>query len=183
MTVRTMSLYLYGMKQTLQVINQLRRRGVITNYAIGGGIAAIFYSEPILTYDLDIFVIMPDASKKKGIIQLSSIYDYLVAKGYTWKGEHIIIEGVPVQFIPADALESEAVQHAIDVRYEGARTRILTVEYLIAVLVRAGRDKDIEKIKMLIDQADVSLKKLTRILTKQKLRGKFDHILRGPSRK
>jgi predicted nucleotidyltransferase len=170
------------MKKTLQVINQLKKRGLITDYAIGGGIAAIYYSEPILTYDLDIFVIMPDRVSKKGVIQLSSVYNDLKENGYKWKGEHIIIEGVPVQFIPADELETEAIKTASTVHYEGTKTKILPVEYLIAILVRAGRGKDLDKVKMLMKQADISLKKLKTILTKHKLRRRFNRIIPGQGR-
>ncbi len=45
------------MKETIKIINELKKKGLIENYAIGGGIAAIFYIEPILTYDLDVFII------------------------------------------------------------------------------------------------------------------------------
>jgi predicted nucleotidyltransferase len=171
------------MKKTLQVVNQLMKRGLITDYAIGDGIAAIYYSEPILTYDLDIFVIMHDRVSKKGVIQLTTVYNDLKESGYKWKGEHIIIEGVPVQFIPSDELETEAIKHARTVHYEGTKTKILPIEYLIAILVRAGRDKDVDKVKMLMKQADVTLKKLEDILTQYKLQQKFDRIIRGNDRK
>ncbi|MBN2620153.1 hypothetical protein JXB22_03600 [candidate division WOR-3 bacterium] len=64
--------------------------------------AAIYYIEPVLTYDLDIFVILPETPDKK-IIDLRDLFDVLTKKGYTWQKEHIIVKGVPVQFIPADA--------------------------------------------------------------------------------
>jgi hypothetical protein len=44
-----------GLKKTLKVLNDLKKKGIIKDYAIAGGIATIFYVEPILTYDLDIF--------------------------------------------------------------------------------------------------------------------------------
>jgi len=44
------------MERTLKVLNELERSGIIETYAIGGGIAAIFYIEPVLTYHLDVFV-------------------------------------------------------------------------------------------------------------------------------
>jgi hypothetical protein len=43
------------MEKTLQVIEEMTRLGIIKAYAIGGGIAATYYIEPVLTYDLDIF--------------------------------------------------------------------------------------------------------------------------------
>jgi hypothetical protein len=37
------------MKETLKVINQMVKRGVIEKYGIGGAIAAIYYLEPFET--------------------------------------------------------------------------------------------------------------------------------------
>lgn len=48
----------------LKVINGLRRDKIIVDYAIGGGIATVFYVEPILTYDLDIFVLLAAGKKQ-----------------------------------------------------------------------------------------------------------------------
>jgi len=45
------------MEKALQVIEEITRLGIIKAYAIGGGIAATYYIEPVLTYDLDIFFI------------------------------------------------------------------------------------------------------------------------------
>jgi hypothetical protein len=39
------------MHQTLKVINDMQQGGLFKAYAIGGGIAALYYIEPILTYD------------------------------------------------------------------------------------------------------------------------------------
>jgi hypothetical protein len=93
------------MKKTLKIINELKEKGLIGDYVIGGGIATIFYVEPFLTYDLDVFIIPSKKEKKKNLILLSPIFNYLEDKGYHWRGEHIIIEGIPVQFIPADNLK------------------------------------------------------------------------------
>lgn len=43
--------------KALLVIEEMTRRGIIKAYAIGGAIAATYYIEPVLTYDLDIFFI------------------------------------------------------------------------------------------------------------------------------
>ena len=45
------------MDRALRVVEEMVRLGIIRAYAIGGGIAATYYIEPVLTYDLDIFFI------------------------------------------------------------------------------------------------------------------------------
>jgi hypothetical protein len=167
------------MKKTIKVINELTKKGLIRDYAIGGGIAAIYYIEPMLTYDLDIFIVLPKEKIKKNLILLTPMFDYLKNKGYEWKGEHIIIEGVPVQFIPADKLEAEAVKNAKAIEYEGAKTRVITPEYLLSILLRAGRKKDIEKIDRFLEQAKVDKIKLKWILHRYGLIKKFALLTKG----
>ncbi len=161
------------MKKTLEVLNGLKDKALIDDYAIGGGVATIFYTEPVFTYDLDVFVIVKPELEKK-IISLVPIYDYLISKGCVWKGEHILIEGFPVQFIPASAgVEREAVEHAKNVTYSGVETKVLSAEYLIAIALKVGRRKDFEKVTRLFDQSKVDKSALKKILTKHRLLGRF----------
>jgi len=147
------------MKEALQVINELKKKGLIVDYAIGGGIATIFYTETFLTYDLDIFIVIK-LPPEKNIIDLSYLFDYLTSKGYKWKGEHIIIKGTPIQFIVADELEKEAIENARSIKYKGETIKIFSPEYLIAILLRTGRKKDMEKIEKIMEQAEVNEQKL-----------------------
>jgi hypothetical protein len=95
------------MEKTLQVIEAMARQGIIKAYAIGGGIAATYYIEPVLTYDLDIFFI----PAKEGLDVLEPIYDFAKERGFSTQAESILIEGFPVQFIPAyNNLVREAVE-------------------------------------------------------------------------
>lgn len=164
------------MKNTLKVLEELKANNLIKDYAIGGGIAAIFYIEPVLTYDLDVFIVLFKKENKKGLINLNPIYEYLEHKGFFWKGEHIIIEGIPVQFIPVDQLEEEAVRNAKEIPYHGVKTKVLTPEYLITILLRAGRRKDFNKISKLMEQTKVDKQKLKIILKKYHLFEKFEHL-------
>jgi len=167
------------MRETLKIINELKVTGLIDDYAIGGGIAALFYIEPFLTYDLDVFVIPMKKRLEEGVILLTDVFAYLKTKGYPWKGEHIIIEGVPVQFIPVDEFEKEAVENARMTEYEGIPTKIIQPEYLLAILLRAGRKKDIEKVERLIEQTDLDREKLDSLLSRLNLKEKFTSLKEG----
>jgi hypothetical protein len=59
------------MKQTLQVLNELERKGHLGRYAIGGAMGATFYVEPLLTFDLDVFVVLPQAGA--GLLSLAPL--------------------------------------------------------------------------------------------------------------
>jgi hypothetical protein len=159
------------MKKTLSVVNDLKKKGIISDYAIGGGIAAIFYIEPILTYDLDIFIIIPD---EKSLQPLSVVYQYLKTNGYLPKEEQIVIEGVPVQFLPAhDELLQEAVAEAREIDYQGTMTRVMTVEHLLAIMLQTGRPKDRERFFKVMEEARIDQGKLSLILEHFALRKKF----------
>lgn len=160
------------MRETLKVIKELKEKNYIADYAIGGGIAALFYIEPFLTYDLDVFIVLFKRNEED-LILLTPVFDYLEKKGYSWRGEHIVIEGIPVQFIPADELEQDAVNSSREIKYEGIKTKVLTREYLIAILLRAGRKKDMEKIEKLLEQTEIDKEKLSNILQKYHLSEKF----------
>ena len=80
---------------------------------------------------------------------------------------------MPVQFIPVDKLEEEAVRNAKEIKYEGVKTKVMTSEYLISLLLRAGRKKDIEKIEKLLEQTKTDIEKLRDILHKYGLSEKF----------
>ncbi|MBU1261500.1 hypothetical protein KKH65_02485, partial [bacterium] len=84
-----------------------------------------------------------------------------------------IIEGIPVQFIPADELEEEAVRNARQIEYEGIKTKVVLSEYLMAILLRVERKKDIEKIERLLEQAQIDKEKLESILQRYHLMEKF----------
>ncbi len=161
--------YNVAMVNVIKAINRMVEKGLIDDYAIGGGIAAMFYIEPFLTYDVDIFILI-EQGKKGRIILLSPVYNYLNGRGYPWKGEHIIIEGIPVQFIPADELETEAVRNARKILFKGIATKIVKPEYLIAILLKAGRKKDLHKIEKILEEAKVDRKKLKEILAKYDLK-------------
>ncbi|NIM58989.1 MAG: hypothetical protein GTO16_08620 [Candidatus Aminicenantes bacterium] len=158
------------MEKTLKLVKELKEAEVLKDFSIGGGIAALYYIEPILTYDLDIFFVpMEDR-----IDVLAPIYRYLKEKGFKPKKEHVLIEGVPVQFIPVyNDLVKEAVQYSVEVKYGRIKTRILALEYLIAVMLQTYRSKDRERLVKVFEEAKIDLKLLKKILKKFGLYNKY----------
>ena len=160
------------MEKTLQVLNDLARSGVLSRYAIGGAMGATFYVEPVLTFDLDIFVILPQTVS--GLLTLKPLYEGLRARGYTEEGECVNIEGVPVQFLPAhNDLLVEALTEAREVLYEQTPTRVLRAEHLTAIALQTGRDKDRERVRLLREQAELDRNYLANVLNRHSLEGKW----------
>ena len=153
------------MKKTLQVINQMKSKGLIDDYAIGGNVGVIFYTEPFNNEQLDIFV-TPKPAKSK----LNPILNYLINKGYQWNGDQsVAIEGFPTNFILADKLEREAITDAKAAEYHGVKIRIMTPEYLVVLHLRTGSSIEYGKITKLLEQVILDKKKLDDILGRYKL--------------
>ena len=156
------------MERTLQVLNAIERDGVISRYAIGGALAATFYAEPILTLDLDIFVVLPETAG--GLLTLTPLYNDLRRRGYPEAGECVLIEGIPVQFLPAyNALLEEALAEARETLYERTPTRVLRAEHLVAIALQTGREKDRERIRILKEQAPLDRAYLAAVLSRHGL--------------
>ena len=156
------------MEKTIQVLNSLEREGLLMRYAIGGAMGATFYVEPVLTFDLDVFVLLPH--KAGALLALAPLYQALRAKGYEEEGECVNIEGIPVQFLPAyNALMEEALAEAREILYEKTPARVLRPEHLAAIAVQTGRDKDRERLRVLLEQAPLDREYLGAILVRHNL--------------
>jgi hypothetical protein len=160
------------MRETLKLINQMVKDGVIEEYAIGGAVAAIYYLEPFDTADLDVFVqVNPTGSN---LMILAPIYQYLTAQGYEAQGEFIYIEGIPVQFLPVfNSLTEEAVEKAQTIKYARVTTRVMRPEHLVAIMLDTGRPKDYLRISMFLEQGAVNRQQLYAVLKRHGLMKKW----------
>jgi len=148
------------------------RQGVFSRYGIGGAMAATFYTEPFLTFDLDVFVVLPRTPG--GLLTLAPLYDALRARGYTEENECVLIEGVPVQFLPAyNSLVEEALNQAQEITYEDVPARVLRSEHLVAISLQTGRSKDRERVRILHEQAKLDMNFLAEVLRRHQLEEKW----------
>lgn len=165
------------MKKTLQVINRMRKDGVIGQYAIGGAVGALYYLETTSTVDVDIFVVLPETSGQ--LLTLSPLYSYLQERGFKTEREAVIIGKWPVQFLPpAGPLEEEALAEAVMVDIDGVKTWVMTAEHLVAIALKTGRAKDCARIVSFIKQKAVNKRKLAAVLSRHGLEGKWQAFQR-----
>jgi hypothetical protein len=162
-------------ERVIQVINRMKADGVVENYAIGGGIAAIYYLEAYLTDDIDIFIPVASVSVgKAGLVSLEPIYGYLKGFGYLPSKEGVIIEDWLVQFIPTfEPMQEEAISKSRHVTYGETETNIFTAEYLAAELLRSGRRKDHVRVIALIESNRVDMEILRDIISRYGLTEKW----------
>src|SRR6266481_1979055 len=150
----------------LRTANELVSAGLIKDYALGGALAAIYYTEPITTYDADIIFIASDKTLSPGI---PAIYSHLSSKGWRVEREHLLIKDFPVQFLAASGLTTEAVREAKPIEFEGVPAKVFRPEYIIAIAASVGRHKDLARIEQLLDQAKIEKPMLDDILRRYNL--------------
>lgn len=161
------------MEATLKVLNELERENVMARYAIGGAVGAIFYMEPFLTYDLDVFVLLPKTDG--GLLTLAPIYEALKRRGFEEDGVCILIEGMPVQFLHAyNPLLEEALAEALEKRYVETVTRVMRPEHLAAIMAQTGRDKDRQRFFTFMQEAELDMDYLRGVITRHHLNERFD---------
>ena len=146
--------------------NGLAEAGLITAWALGGALAAIYFVEPFATYDADIFFIPAGKGLDAGI---PAIYNQLQSEGWEVEREHLLIKGFPVQFLAARDLTEEAVLEALSIEFEGVAARVFRAEHIIAIAAAVGRRKDLARIEQLLQQADLDNCRLEKILRRHKL--------------
>lgn len=152
-----------SLADTFRVLNELETEGVVLKYAVGGAMAMVFWAEPVATYDLDVFVMLPEAAQP--LISLELLYAALRARGFEVSAEHVVIHGTPVQFLvsPND-LGDEAIEGAATQELEGVRFRVIRPEHLCALWLQAGGAKRRERVEVLRQSGVLDENKLATIL-------------------
>jgi hypothetical protein len=157
-----------SLADVFRTLNDMRSEGIITEFAIGGGMAALFYAEVMRTYDIDVFALIPSHSGP--IIRMTEIYDWSRRHGFETDMEHIVIHGVPVQFLAAnEGLEREAVTEAQTIDYQGVPVRVIRPEYLVALYTRAGGARRRERTSSLLEAGVLNHQELHEVLDRHGL--------------
>ena len=149
----------------LRALNSMKAGGVIEDYAITGAMALVFWTEPVPTYDLDVLVFLPPSGGP--LVSLEPIYRWAAVRGYPVQQEHVIVEGVPTQFVPSpNELADEAITSAVLLDYEGISVRVVRPEYLVALFLQpsARTPKRRERAAVLLEWPGLSRELLDEIL-------------------
>jgi hypothetical protein len=162
--------------ETLKIINQMQADGIIGKYAIGGAIGASFYLEPTSSLDIDIFISF-DGIGGSRLAPLQGIYNYLTPLGAQPQGEHLVLEGWLIQFLPVeDDLHKEALAEAVSTEVRGVKTWVMTAEHLIAIALKLGRKKDDARVERFVEIGEFDPNYLDDVLRRYNLLGKWKAI-------
>jgi hypothetical protein len=140
------------MKETFQVIEEMKRAGVIADYAVAWAVGAIFYTETFTTIDIDFLVDLPRSENQ--LVSLEPILAWLRPRGYSEfdKASKVIIESWSVQFLPVnDELSAEALAKAQYLAFdETLNVRVVRPEYLATEALKLSRPKDFDRVYKLL---------------------------------
>jgi hypothetical protein len=162
------------MEEALELINRMQGDKIIGRYAIGGAVGATLYLEPAATLDIDIFVSLSGGSGSS-LLSVAPIYDYMKARGGRAEGEHVVIGGWPVQFLPvSNAVEEEGLREAVAANVGGIPVWVMKAEHLVAIALQTGRAKDHARILQFIEQDAVDQDELKRIVEAHGLSPKWE---------
>lgn len=127
-----------GLVVSIRVLNNLKRRRIIRDYVLIGGVAATAYMEPVFTEDLDVVVMVDTDEEYLHLFQAVSSYPDGM------DGTHHILGGVPVQIFPSTAkpLYDDALGNARRVRVGNLRVKVASPEHLVLLALEAFRERD-----------------------------------------
>jgi hypothetical protein len=135
------------------VLNELKRKKVINDWVIYGAVAFIYWDEPVVTFDVDIFVTTAvEADYYSKVLSALGRYGPVVKEAATFS-----IGGVLVQVFPATGHElwEDLINHAVSAKVDGEPVRIASREHLIVLaLQRFDPVKDVPRISRLYEKAD-----------------------------
>jgi hypothetical protein len=157
-----------SLRAVFQILNDIKDDGVVEDYAVGGAMAVLFYAEPTRTYDVDVFVLLPESGQQ--VVLLTPVYSWLEERGFKSKAEHVLVHGVPVQILPAyNDLVEDAVIHARLLDYEGVPVRVSSPEHLIALAFQAGGRRRRERAFQLLETCEVDRGLLATLLERHEI--------------
>ncbi len=80
--------------------------------------------------------------------------------------EHVMIHGVPVQFLPApNALAEDAIREARVLDYDDVHVRVIDPEHLVALALQAGGARRRERAWQLFEAGQIDRDRLRRLLS------------------
>ncbi len=134
-----------------RILNGLKRRRLIRDYAVIGAVAATAYMEPVFTEDIDIIVLVDTDD------EYLQTFRRVAEVAEASEGMHHFLAGVPVQLFPSttNPLFEDALAGARPVRIGGLRVKFASREHLILLYLGPFRYKDRLRIIHLLPQADM----------------------------
>lgn len=147
-------------------LNRIKLSGLISDYAIGGAVAAQAYIETSATEDVDVFVVF-SGGVANSLAPLSDVWSDLIAHGAKVEGQYLIIGGWPVQLLPPGTpLYDEAIAQALSLDFGGNFGKVMRPEHLAAIALQTGRSKDYQRVSEFIRNGSVQVEAIQALINR-----------------
>jgi len=144
----------------LAVLNELEREGVIDRYAIGGAMGATFYVEPLLTFDLDVFVIMRQSAA--ACFRSPALWTACVLRVTPEEGECVLMRVCRSVSSRLQRFAGRGAEGSAENLYEEVSSRVVRAETSFRICLQTGRDKGRERVRIFREQAELDMGYLAR---------------------
>jgi len=161
----------------VKILEEMRRGGLIKNYSLAGGFAAIAWGMPRTTLDIDVLL---DMDLKK----IREVVSFLRRKGLDVQsplGEVKItawIDDTRIDLIlPFEKIFIEAIKYSFLIKIWGYTVPSLRPEFLILTKLLALRHEDIADISWLMQSKGLNVGRLRALARKFNLLGRLKRFL------
>jgi len=135
-----------------KILNDLKKRKKLKDYAIFGAVGASFYMEPTYTKDIDI-IVLADTDQDYVLVwrELSKYATKIKDFGF-------IIADTEIQILPTSIspLLKSALRNAKTIRIGRVTGKVVDREHLILLAMIANRQKDRFRAAILLEQANTN---------------------------
>jgi hypothetical protein len=132
------------LKKSSALLEGFRAEGLITGFALIGGLAVSTWSRPRATRDIDLLLVMEPAELPRFVAALEKAGIHAqVRKGGLDDPIPYLVRAAELDIIVAmHKLEVEAVAHSIAVDLDGMKVPVVAPEYLVIIKLKAGGPQD-----------------------------------------
>ncbi|MBI5599227.1 MAG: nucleotidyl transferase AbiEii/AbiGii toxin family protein [Deltaproteobacteria bacterium] len=141
-----------NLEEVVRCLNRIKRQGVITGYALIGGLSVSTWGFPRGTKDIDLLVSL----SLEATHRLKAFFSALEGEGFkpeVFRGGHLdpvpYLVKITHKDVPVDILiatrrwEDEAVERAVKVDFHGVKVPVVPLEYLIVMKLKSGGPRDL----------------------------------------
>ena len=167
------------LKQTTDLLNELQSQGLVSGFALIGGLAVSTWSTPRATMDIDLLLLVQPEDRIRLVDALcaAGISSELRKGGfddpvpYLIRAKHLDI------ILVTRKLESDAVKTSIQIDLAGCALPVVSPEYLILLKLQAGGPKDLMDIRELLVSAPLDRQRLAELAQQHKLDRALETLL------
>ncbi len=140
-------------RQAFAALNSLKRRRIITDWALYDAVGYIYYEEVIVTRDVDVFVsVRVESDYYKKVLKALRSYGPMVSEAATFQIGALLVQVFPATGHP---LWEDVVRSAVKTRVGGEPVKVASREHLIILaLLRFHPARDVPRIGQLYPNAD-----------------------------